>query len=48
MLIGAREQQFAWIERRGLGRIDVDDRHRYATMARRLDASADLDPRFET
>jgi len=21
MLIGAREQQFAWIERRGLGRI---------------------------
>jgi len=30
------------------GRIDVDDRHRYATMARRPDESADLDPRIES
>src|SRR5262245_48968925 len=48
MLIRTREQQFAWIECRGLGRIDVDDRHRYATMGRRPDESADLDPRIKT
>ena len=44
MLIGTREQPLAWIERRSIAHIDVDDRCRYATMGRRLDESADLDP----
>jgi hypothetical protein len=48
MLIGTREEQFAWIEGSRLVRVDIDHRHWYGPMSRGFYEGLDLDLLVET
>jgi hypothetical protein len=48
VLIGTREEQFAWIECNGLVRIHVKYRQRHATVSRGGNEVADVDLWIET